>query len=100
MNLRQLARNKQCQIRLEGCTGGPTVLAHFRLSGTCGVGMRPSDLAGAWSCPACHDIVDGRTHTPAKKRDEVRLAHACGVIRTLNELRRLGLTVNVPEEGF
>ncbi len=93
-NLRKLARGQPCMVRLEGCDGGgeTTVLAHYRLSGYCGTGLTPiSDLAfGAWACFSCHEIVDMRRKT-SMPREEVRLAHAEGVLRTIVELRRLGV---------
>jgi len=55
MNLRELARDKPCMVRLPGiCNGDPTttVLAHYRLADTCGGGMKPDDWQGAWACSA------------------------------------------------
>lgn len=49
-NLRKEAKGRECQIRLPGiCNHNPatTVLAHYRLSGTCGMGMKPNNLQGA-----------------------------------------------------
>jgi Protein of unknown function (DUF1364) len=50
MNLRKLAKGMECQVRLPGCNFDPetTVLAHYRLAGTCGIGIKPPDLLGAW----------------------------------------------------
>ncbi len=86
MNLRQLARGKLCMVRLPGCTGGgeadgTVVLAHYRMSGYCGMGMKPPDELGAWCCASCHDHVDRRVRT--LEADFVRLAHAEGVLRTM-----------------
>lgn len=90
-NLRDLAKGQQCQIRIPMvCNGDPatTVLAHFRLAGTCGAGQKPPDTNGAWACSSCHDKVDFRN------RDNdwpmMRQYHLEGVIRTLHELSRLG----------
>lgn len=86
MNLRKLARGKPCMVRLPGCDGGgeTTVLAHYRLAGTCGMGMKPPDLCAAWACDRCHACCDGRAPTPdGYTRDQVRLAHAEGVLRTI-----------------
>jgi hypothetical protein len=79
-------------VRLEGCDGGgeTTCLAHYRMAGQCGVGMKPDDALGAWACFNCHQIVDGPRKT-SMSRTEVRLAHAEGVLRTIAELRRLGV---------
>lgn len=62
------------------------VLAHYRMSGLSGVGMKPDDALGAWSCSSCHDAIDRRTHMELE-RDYVRLAHLEGVMRTLAVLR-------------
>jgi hypothetical protein len=63
------ARGRECQIRLSCCNHNPetTVLAHYRLAGTCGVGMKPNDPQGAWSCSACHDEIDRRTRILIKE---------------------------------
>jgi len=86
-NLRKIARDRDCQVRIPGiCNFDPatTVLAHYRLAGTCGMGLKPHDLLGAWACSSCHDEIDRRTRNiPA---DEAQLAHLQGVIRTLAEL--------------
>ena len=52
-NLRKEARGRECQVRIYGvCNGNPetTVLAHYRMAGICGTGMKPDDLIGAWAC--------------------------------------------------
>lgn len=86
MNLRDLARGKPCMVRLPCCNGNPetTVLAHFRLAGTCGIGIKPPDPIGAWACSACHDECDRRTRN--YETEFVRLAHAEGVLWTLYSL--------------
>lgn len=58
-----------------------TVLAHYRLAGYCGIGLKPDDDLGAWACSACHDAIDARTETWTA-RDYLRLCHAEGVMRT------------------
>lgn len=90
MNRRKLARGKPCMVRLIGCDGGgeTTVLAHYRLAGTCGAGLKPPDEQAAWACAHCRDIVDGRVPLPAGySRMEVRLAHAEACLRTLYHAR-------------
>lgn len=87
-NLRKEAKGRECQVRLPGiCNHNPetVVLAHFRMVGINGVGMKPDDMFGAWSC---HDEIDRRT----RKMDYefVRLAHAEGVIRTQAILKSEG----------
>ena len=62
------------------------MLAHYRMAGLSGVGMKPDDALGAWSCSSCHDAIDRRSHMELE-RDYVRLAHLEGVMRTLAVLR-------------
>ncbi len=88
MNLRKLARGKECLIRIPGiCNGDPgtTVLCHYRLMGLSGMGIKSPDLVAAWGCSSCHAYVDTH-HDPA-----TRLAHAEGVFRTQAELKKLGV---------
>jgi hypothetical protein len=91
--LTESARGQPCQIRVPSyCSGNPeTVVAcHYRLAGTCGVGMKPPDFLIAFGCAACHDCVDGRIRTNYT-RDELRLMHCEGVMRTQILLHKAGL---------
>jgi len=61
MNLRNLARDQPCMIRMPGVCNGDnstTVLCHLRMAGITGMGMKANDLLGAWGCSACHRYVD------------------------------------------
>lgn len=90
-NLRKEARGRGCQIRIPGvCNFNPetTVLAHYRLAGTCGTAIKPDDTQAAWACSACHDEVDRRTRLI--DANEARLMHAEGVMRTQEILRKEG----------
>lgn len=81
--LRKEARGRECQVRIPGvCNGNAetVVLAHYRMAGICGTGMKPDDLFGAWACSACHDETDRRTRRT--DADSAHLAHLEGVIRT------------------
>lgn len=63
MNLRREARGRPCMVRIPlVCDGGgeTTVLAHFRLAGTCGTAVKPPDRLGAWCCGPCHGYVGDR----------------------------------------
>ena len=87
-NLRKLARGKECLIRLPGiCCGNSetVVLAHHRMMGMSGMGLKSPDWLGAYACATCHTHVD--THHDA----ETRLAHLEGVVRTLAQLKRDGV---------
>lgn len=89
-DLRKLARGKPCMVRLPNICNGDsatTVLAHYRMAGTCGGGMKPDDWQGAWACSNCHDAIDGRIRT-LYPREQLRLMHAEGVLRTQYEIRR------------
>ena len=66
------------------------VLAHVRLTGVSGMGMKAPDILGAWACSSCHDAVDRRNHTDLE-RDYVRLMHLEGMARTIAQLEKEGL---------
>lgn len=90
--LRKLARGQDCQVRIPGiCNFDPetTVLAHYRLAGACGMGLKPHDLLGAWACSSCHDEIDRRTRL--MDADSAALMHLEGVVRTLAELIKQGV---------
>jgi len=91
-DLRKAARGIECQVRIPGvCNHNPetSVLAHIRLPGTCGMGIKPPDLLGAIACSACHDEIDRRT-----RLTEAEYAHTCaleGMARTLIIWLKMGL---------
>ena len=93
MNLRQLARDQDCYVRLPGiCNGDPqtTVLAHVRLIGVSGMGMKAPDILACPACSSCHDSIDRRAHMDLD-RDYVRLAHFEGVARWQAKLWKHGV---------
>ncbi len=92
-NLRKAAQGQQCQIRLYGiCNFDPatTVLAHFRMIGISGAGLKPPDCIAAWACSACHDVVDGRRRSDLSECD-VERDFARGVFRTQYLLIKSGI---------
>ncbi|URO00937.1 DUF1364 domain-containing protein [Leclercia adecarboxylata] len=92
IDLTKQARGRECTVRIPGiCCFDPetSVLAHYRLAGTCGTGCKPDDLQGAIACNRCHDAIDGRTKTEYS-RDDLKLMHAEGVMRTLAIWRKKG----------
>lgn len=94
MSLRKEAKGRGCMVRLPGIcnfNSETVVLAHIRLAGVSGMGMKSPDLIGAWACNACHDEIDGRTHKSGLSRDELRLAHFEGMARTIAQLDKEGL---------
>lgn len=75
----RLAQGRKCTARLVGICNGDsetTVLAHFRLLGISGMGIKPPSFIGAWLCSACHAYVD--TH----KDCQTQLDFAKAVFRT------------------
>jgi hypothetical protein len=94
MSLRKEAKGRGCMVRLPGIcnfNSETVVLAHIRLAGISGMGMKSPDLIGAWACSACHDELDGRTHKSGMTHDELRLAHFEGMARTIAQLEKEGL---------
>lgn len=64
VDLRKLAKDKPCQMRLPGICNfdsSTTVLAHVRRGGVAGFGQKPPDICGIWACSACHDAMDFRS---------------------------------------
>ena len=63
--LRKAVRNKPCLVRLHGICNNDwstTILAHLRIGGVTGVGMKPHDLMAVQACSACHEeIGDGKS---------------------------------------
>jgi hypothetical protein len=90
--LRELARGEMCMVRVPGiCNANPetTVLAHVRMIGLSGMGMKSPDWFGAWACSACHDYVDGR-HSHRSSAVQRRLDLLEGMVRTQHELLKRG----------
>ena len=87
MNLRKLAKGRDCQIRIPSvCNFDPatTVLAHYRMAGLSGMGMKSPDECAAWACSSCHAYVDShRDDTTARYFLE-------GVLRTIAALKKEG----------
>ena len=93
MDFRKIAKGQSCLVRLIGCDGGgeTTVLAHLRMSGYCGTGMKPDDVAfGAHCCGPCHSKIDGREPCELT-HEQLHSAHADGCLRTVARLRSMGL---------
>ena len=94
MSLRKEAKGRPCMVRIPNVcnfNNDTVVLAHIRLQGVSGMGMKSPDLIGAWACSACHDEIDGRTQKSGLTRQEIRLAHYDGMARTIEKLHKEGL---------
>ncbi len=74
MNLRKLAKGQPCLVRVpQVCNGNPdtTVLAHIRMSGLSGIGIKAPDILATFACSACHAVCDGQQaseYTPEQRR--------------------------------
>jgi len=100
INLRKLAKGKECQIRIPGvCNHNPetTVLCHLNNKRLFGVdtGQKVPDIFGAWGCSACHDECDNRTKkydkTGWNRLIEIKIMFYEGCLRTMNILLNEGI---------
>jgi hypothetical protein len=81
VNLRKLAKGRDCEIRLPGiCSGDNSTVVLCHIPGG-GLGAKQNDLFGAYGCHSCHSEVDGRTQK-IRDRIKVRAWFLDGVIRT------------------
>ena len=93
VDLRKAARGLMCTVRIPGyCNHNSetSVLAYYRLTGTCGTATKPHDMQAAIACNSCHDLIDGRAKTSDYTKEELRLMHAEGVFRTQEIWRKKG----------
>jgi len=62
------AKGQNCTVRIPGvCNHNPETVVFAHLNGG-GMGMKHSDIHGAYACSACHDEIDRRTrHQPPFK---------------------------------
>lgn len=63
-----------------------TVLAHLRLAGVTGIGMKAPDIMGAWCCARCHEVTEQQ-----KGDDSIQRAFLEGVMRTQDRLIAEGI---------
>lgn len=91
-NLRKAAMGQPCFVRLPGICGDPAtvVLAHIRMIGISGAGIKAPDELACPACQQCHDAIDRRAHMDLD-RDYVRLAHLEGVMRWQYKLLKEGM---------
>lgn len=90
-DLRKEARGRDCQIRSEVCSHNreETVLAHIRMQGISGMGIKAPNLLGAWACYPCHQLVDtGRYGDVQMTREDRELLLLRGMARTQYQLIR------------
>lgn len=87
--LRESARGQLCFVRVPGvCNFNPETVVLAHLNGG-GMGIKKSDLQGAFCCSSCHDEVDRRTRIYDSANAE--LMHRQGVERTQEYWLKNGL---------
>src|SRR5262245_60912265 len=88
-SLRTYARGKRCYLRLPGCSHDPeqTVLAHLRIGGIAGTGIKPPDICALPLDDYCHGIVDGRIKTELTQC-EIRAELLRAYLQWLNDLHK------------
>src|SRR5688572_3777824 len=72
-DLRKMAAGRGCQVRYPGICNhdsSTTVLAHIRLAGITGTGMKAPDALGAWCCSSCHEFADARVPASGWTKEE------------------------------
>lgn len=77
MNLRDLARDQPCRVRLPLICNGrtdTTVLAHIK-NGWCG-SIKPPDIVGVFACFDCHNEIDRRTRRMSQEEVDLALFRA------------------------
>ena len=90
--IRDAARGEQCTLRIPGVCrhdSETVVLAHPPV-GNGGMGMKGSDIDGAFACNECHDVLDGRT-THTVPQWEVYECFIRGSAETRARLYEMGL---------
>jgi hypothetical protein len=91
--LTKAARGRDCLVRSPVCSHNneETVLAHVRMQGVSGMGIKAPDLLGAWACYPCHMLCDtGQWQDTRMERDERDLLLLQGMVRTQTVLLREG----------
>lgn len=91
------AKGQNCQVRIPGvCNHNPETVVLAHLNGG-GMGMKRANIHGAYACSECHDIVDARsvkfTDGTEWTRDQIKLMHLDGVVRTQEIMIRDGVLV-------
>jgi hypothetical protein len=84
LNLRDLARDRDCQIRVPNhcLRSTETVVGcHYRLTTFSGMSMKAEDWLLAYGCFMCHAIVDGQRNSEFTLVER-KLMLAEGVFRT------------------
>ena len=88
--LTRSADGQECQVRIPGiCNKNPATVVLAHLNGA-GMGIKHSDIHGAYACFDCHAVIDGRVKTKCDK-EWLKLCHLECVSRTQQIMLELGL---------
>ena len=87
------ARGEECQVRIPGYCNGDNDTVVFAHKNGGGMGMKSSDLHGAYCCSSCHDILDGRAKLYNFSPDKIRQYFYEGIFRTQLKLIEKDLVV-------
>lgn len=99
-NLRKLARNQPCLIRVPTvCNGNPdtVVLCHIRMIELSGTGIKAEDVFATFGCSACHAVCDGQQRSEYSY-SERRLMLLEGMARTQMWFLENGFLTYQPEK--
>jgi len=91
--IRKSARREDCQVRIPNVCSFNSETVIFAHKGGAGMGMKSSDLLGAYCCSSCHDAVDGRGVSDWNKKQEIENAFYEGIFRTQLILIEKGLII-------
>lgn len=94
---RKAAKGEDCTVCFPGCPNAreTTVLAHLRMYGGGGMGIKPHDSEAVLADDYCHNLLDGRTRLIPELRQEVNWHEyiARALIRTLRRQREKGVLI-------
>ena len=85
------AKWQDCQLRLPVCNGNPETVIFAHISNGA-IGLKASNIHGAYCCSSCHDALDGRTQIGYSK-DQLHYEHLKAVVRTQELMLRDGILV-------
>ena len=86
----ELARDRQCEMRLDGCLPGTDTTVFAHLNKDSGMGQKNRVGGFDWGCPACfncHNILDGRVVHDYEK-EWLELLHLRATIRFQQKLAK------------
>lgn len=93
--IRKAARDQECTLRFPCCNydTSTTVLCHSNLlEDGKGMGIKANDLAAAFGCSSCHDVLDGRVKRSSDFSYELMIAQFKeAVLQTHRVLKRMGI---------